>query len=358
MSKEIKESSIDLNLKIDEFINWYYENMVKDKYTSIGEYHKVNDMRNIIEKMAVWYEIRYPDYEVNKVINCSFIEDKDINDIMFDNNQYINDNFFDNSDVFLLDWSELYNTRVFINSLPWHEKYLFQKPCYRSIMYLVPTKSAPFNLYLTRDGIIERCEGLDKFTNGIITDSELEGMYIRDVLEFLSYRGIYLDDDNEIGKVISEIDRFNYQKEAFLDSVMYRIIERGGNRIGPRRGFMFAKEFNRDISIPMKYGVDYSDPYLRNFINEYLKCGGSKDLECYIGYFFSDRENNVLDVISICDLLIKQNNSSINHYTLEEILIYQRLVNLLSSQIDYDEVEDEKIRKLRLERRLNKSGDR
>ena len=36
-----------------------------------------------------------------------------------------------------------------------------------------------------------------------------------------------------------------------LNCVMYRIIERGGNRIGPRRGFLFAKEFGRNIDIPM-----------------------------------------------------------------------------------------------------------
>ena len=56
-----------------------------------------------------------------------------------------------------------------------------------------------------------------------------------------------------------------------LDAVMYRIIERGGNRMGPRRGFLFAKEFGRNIDIPMMYGVDYSDPGLRSFIIEYIK---------------------------------------------------------------------------------------
>lgn len=33
---------------------------------------------------------------------------------------------------------------------------------------------------------------------------------------------------------------------------MYRIIERGGNRIGPKRAFLFAKEFGRDIRIPVR----------------------------------------------------------------------------------------------------------
>ena len=58
---------------------------------------------------------------------------------------------------------------------------------------------------------------------------------------------------------------------------MYRIIERGGNRFGPRRAFLFAKEFGRNIDVPMMYGVDTSDPGLRYFMNEYLKAGGNPE---------------------------------------------------------------------------------
>lgn len=66
-SNENKLISIDLNDKVDEFIKWYFKNMVNGKYTNIGEYIQPNQMRNFIEKMAVWYELRYPEYEVNRL---------------------------------------------------------------------------------------------------------------------------------------------------------------------------------------------------------------------------------------------------------------------------------------------------
>ena len=64
----IGTADIYLDDKVDEFIDWYYKNMVKGNYTDIGEFHKPNEMRNFIEKMAVWYELRYPDYEIIKSI--------------------------------------------------------------------------------------------------------------------------------------------------------------------------------------------------------------------------------------------------------------------------------------------------
>ena len=73
-----------------------------------------------------------------------------------------------------------------------------------------------------------------------------------------------------IGFAIKDFENKTYQKEEMLNCVMYRIIERGGNRIGPRRAFLFAKEFGRNIDIPMIYGVDSSEPGLRNFMNEYI----------------------------------------------------------------------------------------
>lgn len=42
---------INLDDKVDEFINWYYKNMVKGKYTDIGEYHFPRQMRDLIEKI-------------------------------------------------------------------------------------------------------------------------------------------------------------------------------------------------------------------------------------------------------------------------------------------------------------------
>lgn len=145
------------------------------------------------------------------------------------------------------------------------------------------------------------------------------------------------------------------EKEGLLDSVMYRIIERGGNRIGPRRAFLFAKEFGRNIDIPMMYAIDRSDPGLRLFINEYIKNGGSKDLLCYIDYFHSVLVDKKVDTISIQDLILTQNNDAATFYTPEETELHQRLVNALSSQVNYEEVRKEQVKQLRLQRKIEKS---
>ena len=89
--------------------------MVKGHYTDIGEFHKPNDMRNFIEKMAVWYELRYPDYEINRLMPGSSQEAIEINDVMFNSNKYINELFDENADVRALDWDEFYNAKAFIN---------------------------------------------------------------------------------------------------------------------------------------------------------------------------------------------------------------------------------------------------
>ena len=181
-------------------------------------------------------------------------------------------------------------------------------------------------------------------------------MNIKDVIVILKKK--YNCTDKQLKCMIEEINDYDNKimlKEELLNCVMYRIIERGGNRVGPRRGFLFAKEFGRNIDIPMMYAIDRSDPGLRLFINEYIKAGGSKDLICYIGYFSRINKMKKLDTISIQDLILIQNNNAATFYTPEETALHQRLVNALASQIDQDEVRKEEVKQLRLQRRLEKS---
>ena len=55
-----------------------------------------------------------------------------------------------------------------------------------------------------------------------------------------------------------------------LNCVMYRIIERGGNRIGPRRAFLYAKEFERNIDYLIndlaEDLIDQNEQYLDNTV--------------------------------------------------------------------------------------------
>ena len=327
--------SIDLNEKVEEFLNWYFENMVKDKYIDIGEYHLPKKMRNLIEKIAVWYELRYPDYEINRLMPGSGQEQINVNDIMFRNNHYVNNLLDENLDIKELEWNDFYNTEVFIKSLPWEERCYFSEPRYRDIVYLNPNYKSAY-LHLTKNGFVEVAENITLYTKSAIKDRELIDLNIRDVLKLFQEKGIELPENNELEKTIKEVDKRIQLKKGILDCAMYRIIERGGKRIGPRRAFIFAKEFNRNIDIPMKYAVDLFDPGLRLFMNEYIKAGGSKDLKCYINYFSRTNKEEQVKTTTIQDLILTQNNNAATFYTPEEHELHQRIVNALANKMNHE----------------------
>ena len=348
---------INLDDKVDEFINWYYINMVKGNYTDIGEYHFPRAMRDLIEKIAVWYELRYPSYEVNRLMPGSGQEEISISDVMFNSNPYVIKTFDKKINEMRLSWDNFYNTGVFINSLPWEERCYFSKPRYRDIVYLNPG-SRMAHLHLTKNGFVEMAEDITTYTKSVIKDEELEGLNIQRVLELFNEKGIKLPENNGLEKAIKDVNKWNYQRDGILDCAMYRIIERGGNRIGPRRAFLFAKEFGRSIDIPMMYAVDCSDPGLRLFMNEYFKAGGSKDLICYNGYFSRASKKEKVDTISIQELILTQNNNAATFYTPEETELHQRIVNAISSAVDHEAVRQEEVKRLRLERKIEKSRTR
>ena len=180
-----------------------------------------------------------------------------------------------------------------------------------------------------------------------IKNEDLEGMHVKEVVKFFEDKGVDLSEYDNLKLAIKRFENWKYQKDEMLNCVMYRIIDRGGNRIGPRRAFLFAKEFNRNIDIPMKYGYDFSDPGLRMFINEYIKAGGSMDLECYDGYYGINKE---LGTMSIREILSRE-----SIYTSEEKELHQKLVDALANQVDYNIVEKERVKQLRIEKKLEKS---
>ena len=351
---KVESTLIDLDAKVDEFIDWYFENMVKGNYTDIGEYHAPREMRDLIEKIAVWYELRYPSYEINRLMPGSGQEQINVNDVIFRNNPYVNKLLAENSDAKELDWNDFYNTNVFMKSLPWEERCYFTKPRYRNIVYLNPN-SRVAHLHLTKNGFVEMAEDVTGYTESVIKDEELTGLNVRDVVKLFQEKGIELLENNELEKTINEVNKWIQQKEGILDCAMYRIIERGGNRIGPRRAFLFAKEFGRNIDIPMMYAIDRSDQGLRLFMNEYIKSGGSKDLECYVGYFSRASKKEKLDTVTIQDLILTLWNNAATFYTPEEDELHQRLVNAIASQVDQETVKQEEVKRLRLERKLEKS---
>lgn len=337
-----------LDTKVDNFIEWYSKNLVKGYYTESGEYLKPRELRNLIEKMAVWYELRYPKYLVGDIIPCTSLEEKNVSASMFQRNPYINEQLEEDSDTRILDWERFYNFEAFLDSLPYEEKHFFEEIHYRETVYINKNVTSA-HLHLDKDGYVKTAIGVSACLNYQISDKQMRGLHVKRILGMLKFVGFPLPADNELEEVIRYAENWQTLRNGILDCVMYRIIERGGSRIGPRRGLLYAKEFRRDIHIPMKYGVDTSDPRLRNFVNEYLKSGGSEDLVCYQDYFSRTDERSALATTTISSILDS------TKYTEEENALHQRLVNSLSNGVELATLKKEKAKQLRIERKLEKS---
>ena len=300
---------IFLHNRVDDFIRWYYKNMIKGKgYSPSKENNMIKEIVDLMEKIAVWYELRYPDYEINRMFPCIGQEDINSKDIMFQKNPYLED-LSENDSIKQIDWSRFYNKEVFINSLPWEEKAYFMMPNKRTVLCLDNEKRKVY-FYLNEEDIIEKVENITEYTSTSVREEELKGLHIKEAIELLKEKNIELPKDNELEKRIKEIENWNYQKEGLLNSAMYRIMDRGGARIGPRRAFLFAKEFKRNIDIPMIYAVDPTDPGLEFFANEYLESGGSKDIECYVGYYGCLKHDKI-PTTTVGDVIQAGNNDSL-----------------------------------------------
>ncbi|MBR9691755.1 hypothetical protein GOV06_03125 [Candidatus Woesearchaeota archaeon] len=80
--------------------------------------------------------------------------------------------------------------------------------------------------------------------------------------------------------------------------VIYRIIERSGHRDGSRRGLLYAREMELSIDVPVQYSVDWSDPYLAEFLAP-LMPELDLDMLCPAGYFMGNlKEVKLEDVIA------------------------------------------------------------
>ena len=302
--KKKKLETILLEEKIDDFINWYYDKMVKGKYTKIGEYSEPKKMRHLIDRMSIWFEFRYLNDDVdNKLINP-------------DNN-----------------FKEEY--KKYLKSLSLDEKWMLYDHSYSDIVYTnIKNRVTQPHFHLNSQGYIIIADYIELLNNSKIQfkEDDFVGKHITEVYNYL--QELKLDIDlREMKDTIDNYKNFEYMKEEFLNCVMYNIIERGGNRIGPKRGLIFAREFKRDINIPMRYGVDTTDPKLKQFISEYFKLGGSKNLECVDGYFSRDCDNYEFKTVNMKEII------KITKYTEEDEKL-QSFINVIQSD------EKNKVKKL------------
>lgn len=258
-NKKINNIYNGLNDRIDKFINWYKKELC---YQIDGE----KDLKKFIEKMAIWYELRYPSKALNEyLLNKT---QKSVDEEMFLNNKYINVKGYKNELEF--EWDKFYNYETFLKTLSLDERSFLSNPSYDDLVYIDPNKS--WHFHLNYEGFIEVSEY-------IISGIDFTGMHIKDAVKILKKHN-RLSKNNEIETKILNYEKRKKFKDELLNCVMYKIIQNGGKRIGPKRAFIFAKEFNRNIDIPMIYGIDQSDPDLYYFILQYLKAGGNLNLNC------------------------------------------------------------------------------
>ena len=341
ISESLSESfSESLNDKVDSFIKWY----TKSYYHGYHYEGTPDEIRNFIEKMAVWYELRYPDYSLLNILYYRKMNAK--NNCMFNDNPYINkvseelNVLLDNNqskEIFkYIEWREFYNTKTFINSLTDDEKFYLRKPKYPKSIIL----GGPI-FELSSKGTITSIHHGYWLTDKIDCKT-LEGKNIKEAFKILKDH-IFYSDVKELEKQIEKYDNHCKFKNGLLDSIMYRIIERGRNRIGCYRAFLFAKEFNRNIDIPMQYGLGGKGNYSKEFIKEYLNAGGKENLICYDGYILNDTKKvSTIDLKEIIDIITKEE-------------LKERLVSVLANRMNSEELQQEKVKQLRLERKLEKS---
>ncbi len=352
-------------------------NKINEYLNSLETEYEKETAKNLIEKMAVWYELRYPYYTIEGIFNPENDYKEITNNAMFKNNQYVNTLLGDNSDIKDLDWDEFYNTHAFINSLNPAEKIFFKirHNKYETYMLFVNFPGSGFGseLWVNRAGYIYHGGDIsDDFyyhTNMNIKVDNINGMHIKDIFKFIdefnnTNKAVSMSLNDWDEKAIKELVYKMERKEGLLDCVMYKILDRrdkGVPYIGAYRAFLFAKEFNRDINIPIKYAFDnhsYLDSETKQFIKEFIECGGSKDINYYCGDDY-DKEYpfaKIVDTINEIkeeNIVKKQREEEMEQlYSLRERLVYA-----LQTKVDNTATREEKKAISKIEKKKIKKID-
>ncbi len=308
------KESIDLNNKVEEFISDYRTSLSGMDESDITI--STNKMRNFIEKMAVWYELKFP-------------KDQEVDGDHLD---------------------EIYGKKTLIKLLSEEEKDYLRQPHYPTSVNMFNDGFSVYRVALSPNGYIQSVDFANVFVRekldgkGLIEAfvrngkksiklsvrvEEIIGLKIEDAISLLESRGFKFTTGDSVICDILKHDQKVKQRKEMLDAIMYRIIERGGEFYGPFRAFMYAKDFNMDIEIPMKYGIESFDFPTRELIQAYVMAGGNPDIECYIGYFRHAADRTNLKTKSIREILAKS-----DYLTQEEFDLYQSLTNTFANLRD------------------------
>lgn len=267
----------DIELKKIEFYNWCLENKFK--------YDK-NFLFNFIEKMAIWYEMRYSNqvlwniFYKNNISNeiKEYIKSKGIKEfesLLNENEKKLLEEFIE-----FIKWSDLFDFNTFYKTLDMEEKAIIDDPFFAFIYKFENDVKVYFDL----TGNILEIEGKDNYIMSILKRCKDAKDIVNILMEF-----DLIEDSLNVYDLCKDYDNRVKFKEKLLDMVLYRIIERGNLSSGLERGYLFANEFKRDLSIPFKY-ISREPYHYKSIIEEYVKSGANLDFNCCMYYFSKNIE--------------------------------------------------------------------
>ncbi len=375
--KKILKKDIDLNQKVEDYLTWYSKNIINTRTQQEND-RLVMDLRNFIEKMAVWYELRYPNHDIERKIEHLKQDFQSSSETMIYQNPHIMeiiDKYCDNKDLISevieqIKWDAFYNTKVFINSLTKCEKEYLERPKYPSTIWYSISKGEKLTwdniqITLTANGKIRDIHSYS--WNWFKKDTpEIIGMTLQELASYLKEQGYHpsTSETRELEDYIHNYEKQVYRKEELLNCVMYRIIERGGEYYGSIRGYLFAKEFSRDKDLPIQYAIE---PWygLESLFRYYLADGGNFDLKCFVNYFKKEQneeiqQKSIRDYFKEFDIYTKEETEAHQNFV-NFLATYQKVCDLKEELLSQEEPQDpilsekEEIQAKRLQRKLDKS---
>lgn len=238
----INNKDVTLEEKRKYFNNWVIEN-------NYFEDMDIVELQKFINVMATWYTLRYP----SEVLESDSNPSTKIDRLLTNQNEYLD--------------------------------FVLKKPLNKRNMVLV-RDDVDGNIILTMR-VDENLGVTCVIENNTNLDSEiLLNKDLKKVVDILRENNIVLYDEKtpfNILEVIKEYEKQEYFKKGLLNTIMGEIISRD-LKYGALRGMKFAKEFNLDLTEPLRYGISTDDDINRRLIKEYLEVSSNQDIVCYLDY--------------------------------------------------------------------------
>ena len=337
--------------RINNFLTDYKKNLLIEEQNPAYVDSKTSEMKNFMEKMAVIYEIIYPDISFLQAED-KFINDSYVNQVMFKDNKYLNDTLEEETTLEELEWNKFIGIKPMIKILSEEEKELLRKPRYNKFINL---KSSGIwdpwdSLMLTKRGVIEKAS-INK-RKSALKDENLDECRASEVVERLKNKDIPEKAYIELANEVARVDKLNKQRDAMLECIMFRIMERGDDFLGARRALLFANDFGLILEKPLIYEINGTteDFNVAAFLRKYSDLGGNLDYAKNLMFGEDSTYTWCYDSKKELEEDLKSEEEKDKEQELR-----QRLVTSLYENIDQEELAQEKVKQLRLERKLNKS---